>query len=137
MSLSARTIFFSLTHYYYFIRSSCKTFLQMSTYLPYKCFSILFTIYKMDFYFCRTEIKIHCSSLLTVINPRVLVLFYTRTIENYLRMPPKKQYGLIKRNKKPETKLVASKLSFFDDGDSVWGFKNVSGPVKISIKLSR
>ena len=38
-------------------------------------------------------------------------------------MPPKKQYGLIKRNKKPETKLVASKLSFFDDGDSVWGFK--------------
>ena len=29
-------------------------------------------------------------------------------------MPPKKQYGLIKR-KKPETKLVASKLSFFDD----------------------
>ena len=29
-------------------------------------------------------------------------------------MPPKKQYGLIKR-KKPETTLVKAKLSFFDD----------------------
>ena len=43
-------------------------------------------------------------------------------------MPPKKQYGLIKRNKKPETKLVAAKLSFFDDGDSVKEFKNISIP---------
>ena len=43
-------------------------------------------------------------------------------------MPPKKQYGLIKRNKKPETKLVAAKLSFFDDGDSVKEFKNIFIP---------
>ena len=33
-------------------------------------------------------------------------------------MPPKKQFGLIKR-KKPESTLVKSKLSFFDDdGDN-------------------